>query len=155
MHDTIQARAWSERLGHFVSAFEGDGLDASLLLLHELGLVAADDPRYRATVDAVGEKLRRDDLILRYDARDDFGVMESGFLVCSFWYIDALHAIGRREEARALFEKVLARRNSFGLLSEDADLTSGELWGNFPQTYSMVGLINTATRLSRSWERAF
>lgn len=155
MHDTIQARAWSERLGHFVSAFEGDGLDASLLLLHELGFVAADDPRYRATVDAVGEKLRRDDLILRYDARDDFGKMESGFLVCSFWYIDALHAIGRREEARALFEKVLARRNSFGLLSEDADLTTGELWGNFPQTYSMVGLINTATRLSRSWERAF
>lgn len=155
MRETILARAWNDSLGHFVSAFEGDGLDASLLLLHDLGFIEADDPRYRATVEAVGRKLAHGDLLLRYDGRDDFGKMESGFLICSFWYVDALHAVGRREEARERFEQILARRNSFGLLSEDASLESGELWGNFPQTYSLVGLINTATRLSRSWERAF
>ena len=81
--------------------------------------------------------------------------MQTGFLICGFWYVDALWAIGRREEARGLFEQMLSYRNSFGLLSEDADLVTGELWGNFPQTYSMVGLINSAVRLSRSWEDAF
>jgi GH15 family glucan-1,4-alpha-glucosidase len=69
--------------------------------------------------------------------------------------VDALITIGRRQEAIALFERVLSLRNSFGLFSEDADYTTGELWGNFPQTYSMVGLINSAVRLSRSWEEAF
>ena len=86
---------------------------------------------------------------------DDFGLPESAFIVCSFWYVDALHALGREEEARALFEKLLSCRNRHGLLSEDLDPRTGELWGNFPQTYSMVGLINSALRLSKSWETAF
>ena len=81
--------------------------------------------------------------------------MHTGFLICAFWYVDALNAIGRRDEAKELFERILQRRNSFGLLSEDADVKTGELWGNFPQTYSMVGLINSAMRLSRNWEEAF
>ncbi len=81
--------------------------------------------------------------------------MSTGFLICSFWYIDALRAIGRVEEARGLFQRILTLRNGFGLLSEDADLADGRLWGNFPQSYSMVGLINSAMRLSRSWEHAF
>jgi GH15 family glucan-1,4-alpha-glucosidase len=74
--------------------------------------------------------------------------------VCTFWYINALAAIGRRQEARELFEDLLSRRNSLGLLSEDIDPRSGELWGNFPQTYSMVGIVDCALRLSRSWEEA-
>ncbi|HYV88560.1 MAG TPA: glycoside hydrolase family 15 protein, partial [Candidatus Polarisedimenticolia bacterium] len=77
------------------------------------------------------------------------------FIICTFWYIDALAASGRREEARGLFESVLARRNHLGLLSEDIDPVTGELWGNYPQTYSLVGLILCAMRLSRSWEEAF
>ena len=81
--------------------------------------------------------------------------MHTGFLICAFWYVDALNAIGRGDEAKELFERILQRRNSFGLLSEDADLKTGELWGNFPQTYSMVGMINCAMRLSRDWEEAF
>ncbi len=76
-------------------------------------------------------------------------------MVCTFWYIDALAALGRRDEARALFEATLARRNRLGLLSEDLNPATGELWGNFPQTYSMVGLINSATRLSIPWDQAF
>jgi GH15 family glucan-1,4-alpha-glucosidase len=83
---------------------------------------------------------------------DDFGAPETSFTICSFWYADALAATGRVDEARALFEKLLAGRNALGLLSEDTHPETGELWGNFPQTYSLVGLINTAMRLSRPWD---
>ena len=85
---------------------------------------------------------------------DDFGLPETAFTICTFWYIDALAAIGRQDEARELFEQMLARRNHVGLLSEDIDPATGELWGNFPQTYSLVGLINAAMRLRRPWEEA-
>ena len=155
MQAVILARAFNTERGTFVSTFGGAHLDATLLLLAELGFVAPEDPRYVATVDAIGNELRRGDLFLRYSTADDFGHMTTGFLICGFWYVDALWAIGKRHEARALFERMLAYRNSFGLLSEDADLRTGELWGNFPQTYSMVGLINSAVRLSKSWEAAF
>ena len=77
------------------------------------------------------------------------------FNICTFWYIDALSAIGRKDEAREMFEELLSRRNHVGLLSEDVDPATGELWGNFPQTYSMVGIIVSAMRLSKHWEDAF
>jgi len=130
-------------------------VDASLLLLQEVGLVAASDPRYLATLDTITRDLRRGDHLFRYAAPDDFGLPHTSFIVCTFWYIDALAAVGRRDEARALFEGVLARRNHVGLLSEDLDPATGELWGNYPQTYSLVGLILCAMRLSKSWEEAF
>ncbi|WP_293795741.1 glycoside hydrolase family 15 protein [uncultured Bosea sp.] len=152
---TIAKRIWNEAKGHFVSTFGGEDLDATLLLLAELGFVKADDARFVATVEAIGRDLKRGDLLLRYATQDDFGYMHTGFLICAFWYVDALNAIGRSEEAKELFGRILQRRNSFGLLSEDADLKTGELWGNFPQTYSHVGLINCAMRLSRDWEEAF
>lgn len=155
MHAVIDGRAYNPRKGTFVSSFDGEDLDATLLLLAELNFVQPEDPRFIATVEAIGSTLRRGDLFLRYDVEDDFGLMHTAFMICAFWYVDALNAIGRKEEARDLFERVLALRNSFGLFSEDADFTTGELWGNFPQTYSMVGLINSAVRLSRSWEDAF
>jgi GH15 family glucan-1,4-alpha-glucosidase len=155
LHAVISERAFNPELGTFVSAFEGRDLDATLLLLADLGFVKADDPRFIATVEAVGASLRRGDLFLRYATEDDFGHMTTAFMICAFWYVDALNAIGRRDEAVELFERILSLRNSFGLFSEDADYTTGELWGNFPQTYSMVGLINSAVRLSRSWEEAF
>jgi GH15 family glucan-1,4-alpha-glucosidase len=151
----IEARSFNAELGVFVSTFGGHDLDATLLLLAELGFVRADDPRFVATVEAIGAQLRRGDLLLRYAVEDDFGHMQTGFLICGFWYVDALASIGRRDEARVLFERLLARRNSFGLYSEDADLETGELWGTIPQTYSMVGLINAAVKLSRGWEEAF
>jgi len=88
----------------------------------------------------------------RYEAPDDFGRPETAFNVCSFWRIDALARIGRVEQAREIFETLLAARNHVGLLSEDLKPGTGELWGNFPQTYSMVGIINGAMRLSRPWD---
>lgn len=155
IHQTICRRAWSAERGAFVSTFEGDAMDASLLLLNEVDFLAADDPRFAATVDAVARDLKRGDYIFRYIEKDDFGEPENAFLVCSFWYVNALVALGRRDEARRLFEKLLAARNPHGLLAEHIDPASGELWGNFVQTYSMVGLINSAIRLSIRWDQAF
>jgi len=105
--------------------------------------------------DTIGRELMRNGRIMRYTAPDDFGAPETAFLACNFWYIDALYQIGRRDEARELFESILARRNAYGLLSEDIHPDAGELWGNIPQTYSMAGIINSATRLSSSWEEAW
>jgi GH15 family glucan-1,4-alpha-glucosidase len=96
----------------------------------------------------------RGDLLLRYGVEDDFGRPETAFTICTFWYIDALALLGRRDEARRLFESLLQRRNALGLLSEDIHPETGELWGNYPQTYSLVGLINCAMRLSRTWDEA-
>ena len=155
MHAVICERAWNEKRKTFSASFGGEHLDASLLLLHELNFLRADDPRFASTVRAVERDLRRGDLMFRYSKPDDFGVPENAFVVCTFWYVDALAALGRKEEARALFESLLARSNRHGLLSEHVDPRSGELWGNFPQTYSMVGMINSAMRLSIPWEEAF
>jgi GH15 family glucan-1,4-alpha-glucosidase len=155
MREEILERAWHEEGQFLASSFGGKSLDASLLLLPALQFVAADDPRFAGTMAAIERELRRGDYVFRYCEEDDFGVPENAFLVCTFWYIDALVACGRRSEARALFEKMLARRNPHGLYAEHLDPFTGELWGNFVQTYSMVGLINSAVRLSQSWESAF
>ena len=155
IHATIVGRAWNARLGSFSATFDGDTLDASLLLLAELGFVAAGDSRFVGTVAAVERELKRGDFVYRYTAPDDFGVPANAFLVCTFWYIDAITLLGRRDEARALFEATLARRNRLGLLAEHIDPATGELWGNFPQTYSMVGMIKSASRLSIPWHQAY
>jgi len=155
MKPVIIERAWNPGRNSFVATFGGESLDASLLLLHELGFVRADDPRFAGTVAAVERELRKGQYVFRYSDPDDFGVPDNAFIVCTFWYIDALAALGRTVEARMLFESMLASRNRHGLLSEHIDPHSGELWGNFPQTYSMVGLINSAMRLSIPWDQAF
>ena len=103
----------------------------------------------------VSRNLRRGDFIYRYVVEDDFGTPQTAFIVCTFWYISALEAIGRRDEARALFETMLNCRNRHGLLAEDIDPTTREQWGNFVQTYSMVGLILSALKLSQAWDEAF
>jgi GH15 family glucan-1,4-alpha-glucosidase len=153
MHARIMEATLDRERGHFVDAFGGHRLDASLLLLADLGFVAADDPRFVATVEAIGRELKRGDALFRYTEPDDFGVPETSFTICTFWYIDALAAIDRKEEAREMFDRLLARRNPLGLLSEDLGF-DGEPWGNFPQTYSHVGLIIAAMRLSRPWRDA-
>ena len=137
--------------GYFVESFGSEDLDASLLLLEGLRFIAADDPRFIKTVEMVGERLMRDGFLLRYAKPDDFGAPQTSFTICNFWYVEALVAIGRVEDARKLFEKLLGMRNPLGLLSEDLDPATGELWGNFPQTYSLVGLINAARSLSTKW----
>ncbi len=154
IHADISDQAWDDKKQAFTESFGRPELDASMLLLHSLGFIAADDSRFLSTVAAIESELRRGDHLMRYGVADDFGEPESAFNICTFWYIDALAAIGRIEEARELFEKMLSCRNDLGLLSEDLDPATGELWGNFPQTYSLVGIINAAKRLSCSWEDA-
>lgn len=127
----------------------------TLLQLHDLGFLNAEDPRFAATVAAIERDLRRGDYIFRYSEPDDFGTPQNAFLVCTYWYINTLEALGRRDEARALFEKMLSRRTTGGLQAEHIDPVTGESWGNFPQTYCMVGLINAAIRLSVRWDEAF
>ena len=149
----IEERCWSEERGAYTGDTEGRYLDASVLLMCEVGYPQSDEEkaRFRRTVDAIDDELREGNAVYRYKAADDFGKPKTAFTACTFWHIDALISVGRRDEARALFEHVLSRRTRLGLLSEDMDTETGELWGNFPQTYSMVGIINSATRLSKSW----
>ena len=154
MRQRILDRAWNARRGAFVASLDGDDLDASLLLLPDLGMLDGTDPRFLSTVEVIGRELREGDLLFRYRHVDDFGRPETAFTVCAFWYVNALAATGRLDAAREQFVSLLGRRNHVGLLSEDIDPASGRQWGNYPQTYSLVGIINSAIRLSRSWETA-
>jgi GH15 family glucan-1,4-alpha-glucosidase len=155
IHAVICSRGWNNRKKAFTAAFDGDALDASLLLMHDVGFLAADDPRFALTVAAIERELRKGDYIFRYIDADDFGAPVNAFIVCTYWYISALVALGRSEKARPLFENLLARHNRHGLIAEHLDVSTGEQWGNFVQTYSMVGLINAAIRLSKRWDHAF
>ncbi|WP_224981189.1 glycoside hydrolase family 15 protein [Geomonas agri] len=155
IHETVCRHGWNAEKKSFTAAFEGETLDASLLLIHDVGFLAADDPRFASTVAAIERELRRGDYIFRYVEDDDFGTPKNAFIVCTYWYIYALAALGRTDEARQLFENLLARHNRHGLMAEHVDVATGEQWGNFVQTYSMVGLINAAIRLSKRWDTAF
>ncbi|QJU59114.1 glycoside hydrolase family 15 protein [Sphingomonas sp. AP4-R1] len=149
--DGIIASAWRPDTNRMSATFSGDDLDASLIQLLDLRFLSPDDPKFLGTLKAVEEGLRRGSHMLRYATEDDFGLPETAFNVCTFWLIEALQATGRTEDARELFEEMLTRRTSAGLLSEDIDPVTGELWGNYPQTYSLVGMINCAAMLSKPW----
>jgi len=150
--ENLLKRVWNEKRQAFAAAEGIDDMDASVLLLPELGLIEAQDPRFASTVAAIEKDLVRGRHVMRYAAEDDFGLPETEFLVCRFWLIDALAALGRREEARERYQDALLLRNKFGLLAEDIHPQTGALWGNFPQTYSMAGVVLSAMRLSQSWE---
>ncbi len=152
IHAAMLEKAWNPKRGAFTAAFGSDDLDASVLLLPELGVVEATDPRFVSTVNAIERELKRDLNVMRYAGADDFGLPETAFLICRFWLVDALAEIGRKDDARDMFIDALKLRNSYGLMSEDVHPVTKELWGNFPQTYSMAGIILSAMRLSRSWE---
>jgi len=147
----IEQAAWRPESGRMSATFAGDDLDASVIQLLDLRFLAPDDPRFVSTLSAIETGLRRGSHMLRYATEDDFGLPETAFNVCTFWLIEALHLTGRTTEARMLYEEMLTRRTQAGLLSEDIDPVSGELWGNYPQTYSLVGLINCAVLLSKPW----
>ncbi len=148
----IEERAFDPARGSFMESFGGTDVEAGLLLMAEVGFLPADDPRFAGTVAQIEKRLRRGRHLFRYAAADDFGLPTTAFNICTFWYIDVLARLGRVDEARELFAYMLAGRNHVGLLSEDIRPEDGEHWGNYPQTYSLVGIINAATRLSHGWE---
>jgi GH15 family glucan-1,4-alpha-glucosidase len=154
--DTIRARilkeSWNEDRQAFAESFGGRDLDASALLMAEVNMIDPNDARFVSTVDALEKSLCDGPYMRRYEAADDFGKPETAFNICTFWRIDALARIGRKAQAREIFEVMLKSRNHLGLLSEDTHPVTGEMWGNFPQTYSMVGTINAAVRLSAPWD---
>jgi GH15 family glucan-1,4-alpha-glucosidase len=139
----ILDEAWSGRAGAYTGAFGSDDLDASVLLLPVVGFLPADDERMRATIEAVAAQLGENGLVRRWPSD------RSGFLICTYWLVECLVLAGETHRARMWFENATAHANDLGLLSEEADPRTGELLGNYPQTFSHVGLINAAWRLGQ------
>jgi GH15 family glucan-1,4-alpha-glucosidase len=153
IHEDICRRGFDAKRGSFVQYYGGSSLDASLLLLAQGGFLPPRDPRVTGTIAAIERELMRDGLVHRYsptEVDDGVGGHEGTFLVCSFWLADAYVVAGRYDDARRLFERLLAVRNDLGLLAEEYDTVGRRLVGNFPQAYSHVGLCNTAFNLVKS-----
>jgi GH15 family glucan-1,4-alpha-glucosidase len=156
IHAEVCARGYDANGNTFVQSFGDAALDASLLLIPIVGFLAPEDPRVQGTVAAIERRLLRDGFVLRYDtgtAVDGLPPGEGAFLACSFWLVDNYVLLGRHDEARALFERLLALRNDVGLLAEEYDPHSNRQLGNFPQAFSHLALINAAHSLS-TWEGA-
>lgn len=144
----ILKSGWNPEINAFVQSYGEPYVDAANLLMEHYGFIAANDPKYVATVLKTKDLLSRDELMFRYCNQDDFGVSRTCFTVCSFWLIKSLFRIGRTVQAETLFSKVLQYRNHVGLLSEGIDSDSKRLLGNFPQGYSHLSLIDTAITLA-------
>lgn len=147
----VESKGWSNRAGAFAQSFGSDELDASNLMLLLTGFLPADDPRMRATVEAVAEGLT-DELgfVYRYRGADGLSGAEGTFSVCTFWLVQCLAELGEVDRAQALFERLVGYANDVGLLSEELDVVSGELLGNFPQAFTHIGLINAAWAIARA-----
>lgn len=145
----VFARGWKEEIQSFSQAYGNNDFDSSLLLMERYGFIAAGDERYVKTVKAIQQQLFYKGLMFRYKTADDFGTPTSAFTVCTFWLIEALFVIGEKDEARQLFNQVIAYTNHLGLMSEDLDFTTKQQLGNFPQAYSHLAMINTAILLSK------
>jgi GH15 family glucan-1,4-alpha-glucosidase len=151
--ELLDTRCWNDEIGALTQVAGEPQLDAALLLAVHLGYLLPDDPRATSHVDAIRKALSVDgSLLRRYTAPDDFGEPKAVFTVCTFWLVEALAILGRTDEAKELFERLLGLHNGLGLYSEDILPDTLEQSGNFPQTYSHVGLINAAFRLSRRWD---
>ena len=151
IHADVCAHGFNPDLGCFMRAYGGKDLDASLLLLPAVGFLPAEDPRIIATVEAIEARLMHDGLVLRYDtaaSKDGLPPGEGVFLACSFWLVDAYLMLGRADDAQHLFERLLSLRNDVGLLSEQYDPRASRLVGNFPQAFSHLALVNSASNLA-------
>jgi GH15 family glucan-1,4-alpha-glucosidase len=153
IHDEVLEKGYSEKVGAFTQYYGSDALDASLLMVPLMGFLPATDPRVVSTVEAIERELTEDGFVLRYRAADAHDVdglagREGAFLACSFWMADCLHLIGRHDDARTMFERLIGLRNDLGLLAEEYDVVLGRQVGNFPQAFSHVSLVNSAYNLS-------
>lgn len=157
IHAQVCAAGYDARNNSFVQSYGSPHLDASLLLIPQVGFLPPDDPRVRGTVDAIERNLMADGLVLRYSTATDVDTLPPGegtFLPCSFWLADSLVLTGRRAEGEALFERLLALSNDLGLLSEEYDTRERRMLGNFPQALTHMALIHTARLLSIPAEQA-
>ncbi|MGH3391580.1 MAG: glycoside hydrolase family 15 protein, partial [Actinomadura sp.] len=152
IHAEVCEQGFDARRGSFVQSYGSTDLDAALLLIPQVGFLPPDDPRVIGTVQAVRKDLAVDGFVRRYpthegEASDGLVGREGAFLACSFWLADSLLLTGQADEARELFERLLALRNDVGLLAEEYDPVAGRQVGNFPQAFSHVPLIHTAYEL--------
>jgi GH15 family glucan-1,4-alpha-glucosidase len=151
IRQAILEQGWSDRAEAFTQAFGSDDLDASALMMPIVGFLAADNPRMKATIDAIGERLTDErGLVYRYLAHDGLEGGEGTFLLCTFWLAQAQALAGEVEQAKATFERAIAYVNDVGLLAEEVDPATGELLGNFPQAFSHIGLVNAAWAISQA-----
>jgi GH15 family glucan-1,4-alpha-glucosidase len=151
IHDEVCQMGFNRKAGCFVQFYGSDLLDASLLMIPLVGFLPVDDPRVKATIQAIERDLIYEGFVYRYmthEHLDGLPPREASFLPCSFWYVDNLVLSGRRDEAAELFERLLSIRNDLGLLSEEYDPGSKRLLGNFPQAFSHVGLVNSARNIA-------
>ena len=152
VHAEICDKGWNEEVGSFTQYYGSDTLDASLLMMATVGFLPPDDPRIVATVEAIQRELVVDGFVQRYqtgpDNADGLPGHEGAFLLTTFWLADNLALIGRTDEAREVFDRLIALRNDVGLLSEEYDPDAKRMLGNFPQAFSHIGLIHTAANLS-------
>ena len=150
IHNEVCDRAFDKRRNCFVQAYGSDHLDAALLLMPAVGFLPGSDRRVKATVQAIERELMPHGLVQRYDTkktRDGLPAGEGAFLACSFWMVSCLKAIGRKRDARKLFEKLLSLRSDLGLLAEEFDVKHNRMVGNFPQAFSHIALVNAAFSL--------
>ena len=152
IHGEILAKSWNPALGSFVSSYEGQDLDASLLQMASLRFLPREEARLVSTVETLRRELNLDGWLRRYRSDDGFGRPAVAFVLCEFWLVEALAALGRTSEAREVLGKILSASSPLGLLSEDFDPAASRMWGNFPQAYSHVGLIRAAFAASPRWE---
>jgi GH15 family glucan-1,4-alpha-glucosidase len=153
IHADVCAHGFDPKLNSFVQTYGGKALDASLLLMPQVGFLPASDPRVLGTIAAIERGLMRDGFVLRYSTADtDDGLAgdEGAFLVCSFWLADAYVMCGRLDDARALLRRLMALRNDLGLLAEEYDPAARRQLGNFPQAFSHIGLINTLRNVAEA-----
>jgi GH15 family glucan-1,4-alpha-glucosidase len=151
IREEMLRRAWSPGVGSFVSTYDGAELDAALLQMPSLRLLPLGDHRLHGTIDAIRKTLSRDGWLFRYRRDDGFGQPKVAFIICTFWLIEALAAVGRNEEAKEEMNRAQAALSPLGLLSEDYEAWNLRMWGNFPQAYSHVGLIHAAFAASPRW----
>ena len=152
IRDEVMRRGFDGRRNTFISIYDGDDVDAALLYIARVGFIEPADPRMLGTINAIRSTLGHNGLLYRYDTRrtrDGLPPGEGAFLACSFWLAEALALAGKREEARRVFEDVAARGNDVGLFSEEIDVASGALLGNFPQALTHIALMNAALALER------
>jgi GH15 family glucan-1,4-alpha-glucosidase len=157
IHREVCEKGFDKKLNSFVQAYGSKALDASCLRIALVGFLPATDSRIRGTVEAIEKKLMKKGLVQRYQTRqtkDGLTGGEGQFLACSFWMVANLWLIGRKDEARALFERLLALRNDVGLLSEEYDTDAKRMVGNFPQALSHIALVHAAFTMSSDWTPA-
>jgi GH15 family glucan-1,4-alpha-glucosidase len=157
IHDQVCDQGFDAERNTFTQSYGSRALDASLLLIPAVGFLEPDDPRVAGTVEAIQRELCVDGFVLRYpteESDDGLPPGEGAFLPCTFWLVDALALLGRRDEAEELFERLVGLTNDVGLLSEEYDPRAGRLVGNFPQAFSHIGLVDSALLLARDESEA-